>query len=179
MTHLIFWGRPLTFAPQVECFLTPLDSSHLSSPQKVFGKRRGNIAGYWAIFCLWHSHRPFRFATASLARSLQLDASSWCRRRAAMPLWCVTVLKINQTSVKKKKKCWGQRETNAESAGDMSNAYVSRCLLLRVFLAVSLQKLPVFFHVKLLQMLSDTGRVVRLGVLGVCCFDSKTFPKHC
>lgn len=66
--------------------------------------------------------------------------------------------------------------------GDTSDAYVesfSRCLLLCVFLAVSLQKLPVFFHVKLLQMLSDTGRVVRLSLLGVCCLDSKTFPKHC
>lgn len=40
----------------------------------------------------------------------------------------------------------------------------------RVFLAVSLQKLPVFFHVNLLQMLSDIGRVVRLSVLAVCCF---------
>lgn len=88
------------------------------------------------------------------------------------------MLKINQTLVKKKKKKWTEGNKCRKCGGHVQRISsvppplesFSRCLLPRVFLAVGLQKLPVFFHVKLLQMLSDIGRVVQLSVLGARCF---------
>lgn len=82
------------------------------------------------------------------------------------------MLKINQTLVNKKKKVdrGKQMQKMWRTCPTHSLCLSAAGVLLRVFSAVSLQKLPVFFHVKLLQMLSDTGRVVRLSVLGVFCF---------